>query len=421
LFFSANLVLLPNYDEHMDALPYLRLTDVARHTWDAIVVGAGVAGSVAAYGLAHAGLSVLLVDKATFPRWKVCGACLNPGSLAALDRVGLGELPDRCGAVPVSKMHLAVPGRRAEISLPGWKVLSRERFDAALAEAACEVGAAFLSGACASLNGTDADARALLLRRDNEQESVRTRLVVAADGLGGRLLTGENGCELTPTADSRVGVGVVAEDAPDCYRADVIFMAYGPGGYVGLARREDGRLNIAAALDVARLRASDDPGMAVAQLLNAVGWPALPNLSDLPWRGTPALTRHANRPAAERLLAIGDAAGYVEPFTGEGIGWALASGTAVVPFAAAAIERWHLSVADAWSEWHRHTAPRRQRLCRSIAWLSRHPRLAGAAVSLLSRWPWLAAPLVRSTGAPSRSSGTLAATSEPLLRHQVSR
>ena len=74
--------------------------EAAARSWDAVVVGAGPAGSVAARELARRGVSVLLVDKATFPRAKVCGCCLNAAALDTLAKIGLADLPRRCGAVP---------------------------------------------------------------------------------------------------------------------------------------------------------------------------------------------------------------------------------------------------------------------------------------------------------------------------------
>ena len=55
-----------------------------RNSWDVVVIGAGVAGGLAAFDCARRGLSVLLVEKRSFPRWKVCGCCFNANALAAL-------------------------------------------------------------------------------------------------------------------------------------------------------------------------------------------------------------------------------------------------------------------------------------------------------------------------------------------------
>src|SRR5690242_12505527 len=87
--------------------------------WDAVVVGAGPAGSVAARELARRGASVLLVDRAAFPRRKVCGSCLNLRALATLAEVGLGGLAGGLGALPLRGLSLAARGLRAWLPLPG--------------------------------------------------------------------------------------------------------------------------------------------------------------------------------------------------------------------------------------------------------------------------------------------------------------
>src|SRR5262249_58903437 len=114
--------------------------------WDAVVVGAGPAGSVTARELARGGARVLLVDKATFPRPKVCGCCLNRAALAALRAVGLGHIPARCGAVPLSRVKLAAGRSAADVLLPGGVAVSREAFDAALVAEAVSAGVTFRPG-----------------------------------------------------------------------------------------------------------------------------------------------------------------------------------------------------------------------------------------------------------------------------------
>ena len=93
--------------------PTLDPGEASRHTWDAIVVGAGPAGAMAARELALGGAAVLLIDKASFPRWKVCGCCLNSAALATLASAGLGDLVARHGGIEVDALHLGAAGRQA--------------------------------------------------------------------------------------------------------------------------------------------------------------------------------------------------------------------------------------------------------------------------------------------------------------------
>jgi flavin-dependent dehydrogenase len=299
-------------------------------------------------------------------------------------------------------MRLGVRRRQADINLGGWKSLSRDRLDAALVEAAVRAGAGFLPGTEATLDTVTEKRRTLTFRHGGQEQRVTAALVLAADGLGGRLLGGEDGCEATIAPGSRVGAGVIVTEGPAFYRPGVLHMAYGVGGYVGLVRLEDGRLNLGAALDVDLMRAAHGPGPMAVRLLEEVGWPPIPDLAELPWRGTPALTRQRALPAAERVLALGDAAGYLEPFTGEGMSWAASSAVAIVPFAEQAVRHWEPRLVEEWAASQRQSARRSQRLCRGITWLSRHASLARVVVGVLSWIPWLAVPLVSQLRAAKR-------------------
>ena len=177
------------------------------------------------------------------------------------------------------------------------------------------------------------DPRRVLLQQGEERAEVSARVVLAADGLAGQFLA-RTATAASAESGARIGAGTTTTDAPGFYRPGVVYMTCGAGGYTGLVRLEDGRLDVAAAFDASELRAGG-PGAAAVRLLHEAGWPAPDGLAELPWRGTPPLTRQARQVAAERLFVVGDAAGYVEPFTGEGMAWALASGTAVAPLAAA--------------------------------------------------------------------------------------
>ena len=93
--------------------------------WDAIVIGAGPAGAMAARRLSLAGARVLLVDKKQFPRSKVCGACLSQAALSELQMAGLGSLVERLGGIELSEFQLRFCGRLLRMRLAGGAVVSR--------------------------------------------------------------------------------------------------------------------------------------------------------------------------------------------------------------------------------------------------------------------------------------------------------
>jgi menaquinone-9 beta-reductase len=384
----------------MIVAPGIAAEQAARRHWDAVIVGAGPAGALAAIGLARRGLAVLLADRAEFPRWKVCGCCLNGAALAALDAAGLGTLAVDCGARPLEGILLAARGRTAALALGRGVVLSREAFDAALVRAAVVAGAAFLPGTAVTLGELSDNARSFFLNSGGSTVSCQASVVVAADGLGGRLLARGDPDAARPATGARVGAGVVVDIAPAFYQPGTVYMACGQGGYVGLVRLEDGRLDVAAALDVEQVRGGHGPGPSVVRILGETEWPVPPGLEDLNWKGTLPLTRQAKHLATGRVFAIGDAAGYIEPFTGEGIARALTAGLAVAPIAARAARRWDEALARVWTATYGRVIRRRQLTCRMAAYVLRHPRLARALIGLLEHAPALAAPVVRRLNRP---------------------
>ena len=135
-----------------------------QNNWDVIVIGAGVAGGLAAFDCAHRGLRVLVVEKRSFPRWKVCGCCFNANSLASLSATGLPNLMRDQGAVPLDQLRLGWSGKSLNLELPGGLALSRERFDQALVNAAECAGATLRFRTSAELEETTPEGRMVRLR-----------------------------------------------------------------------------------------------------------------------------------------------------------------------------------------------------------------------------------------------------------------
>ncbi|HLN30193.1 MAG TPA: FAD-dependent monooxygenase [Gemmataceae bacterium] len=374
--------------------PTLSLADASARTWDAVVVGAGPAGAVAARELARRGTTVLLVDRASFPRNKVCGACLNVRALAALAAVGLGDLVERLGAVRLVGLHLAAEKTSARIRLPGGAALTRAALDAALVEAAIQAGAEFLPRADARLGDCTAQERLITLSRDGKSTTVAGRIILAADGLAGGFLRRQAGGHAIVTSDSYIGTAILVDEAPSFYAPGNIFMACRTGGYVGLVRVEAGRLNVAAAFGPDTLRRAGEAGLLVEDILEEAGFPHVPGLVGPVWHGTPLLTRRLTKPALERVLVIGDAAGYVEPFTGEGIAWALESALGAVPVAVRGCMAWSPALAREWTRRYRRLIGSRQWTCRMARQALRHRGIVRSILAALSRAPALAAPVI---------------------------
>ena len=110
-----------------------------------------------------------------------------------------------------------------------------------------------------------------------------------------------------------------------------LIMAISDGGYCGLIRLEDNTIDVAAAVHPSKLRIAGSPAKALTLMLSQAFYDNLPYRScettKAPIRATPQLTHHTGTTdlACDRVFRIGDAVGYIEPFTGEGIGWSLLS------------------------------------------------------------------------------------------------
>ena len=396
----------------------INVSTAASIHWDVVVIGAGPAGSMAATLMARRGLRTLLVERRTFPRYKVCGACLNPLSLSLLDAVGLGHVV--ADAVSLDRFCLQSRGGTLQLELPGSVSLSREQLDARLAQAAIDAGAAFLSECSAKVlplenaNGMGVIPTPLreveLKTGTDDRQAVHTAVVIAADGLTHGCVSRLPEFSSHVVTTSRLGAGTVVEEFPAFFEPGCIYMSSARGGYVGLVRLEDGRLNVAAALDASALDTSADDqsgglGPAAGRVMQSAGFPEVPALHDVEWFGTPSLTRSTRPLASRRVFLVGDAAGYVEPFTGEGIAWALSSAASVVPLVQLACDRWDSMLERVWhDEWQRNVG-RHQGWCRDLARLLRHPTAVSTLTRVVAACPWLAQPVLsRLNRTPRRSA-----------------
>ena len=327
-------------------------------------------------------------------------------------RTGPGRTEDRrprdVGRTVGSHAIAIVPAGRARVRgqtrpTGGHGGHSRARFDAALVGAAVAAGAHFLPRTEAGVGAVEGSARLVHLGCSGNARTIRAKVVLAATGLGHSCLPKGAAPRTRIAPGSSIGAGCFLLDGPSEYEAGTIHMAVGKDGYVGLVRLRDGSLHLAAALRPGALRKAGGPGEAASVLLAAAGFPAIDGLASARWQGTPALTRRTRPLADTRVFVVGDAAGYVEPFTGEGIAWALSSGRTIATLAFRAVERWEPRLIGEWEILHHRVVRRRQTLCRAASLVLRRPLLARAACELMSRLPGSTRRIVALLNAPSPS------------------
>lgn len=349
---------------------------------DVLVIGAGPAGSIAALGLARAGVRTLLIDRDQFPRPKLCGGCLTYSGTAMLGSLGLGELPVLRDAQRVEQVHLRSSSSSLILAIPPYLVIDRAELDPALVSACVSAGADFLDRTQAAV---DASGAVTLRTGTLDPWTITPKVVLVADGLKGQSLREHPAFSWFVARNPRVGLGAMASALPVGCSPTAITMLCGQSGYAGIAPLHDGRAVIAAAADPAWV-ASNRSGPPLRSLLAELGLELDHDLHLSTTPGAPSLMRRRSSVEAEgRIFVLGDAAGYVEPFTGEGMTWAIRSALDVVPHALAALQGRYKS--GDWSACSRNGHFRRVLLCRTSSRLLRSETGVRSLIRLCSTRP----------------------------------
>jgi geranylgeranyl reductase family protein len=316
--------------------------------WDVAIVGGGPAGASCAAFCAMSGLRTLVIERAKFPREKVCGDCLNPTCWPVLERLGVAE---ELRSAPHGRMlsvnFIDLRGRVVSAPLPrdyhAEIAIKRSVFDEILLRGARSLGAEVRD-----------ESTLIVVRRENDSWhletrnfSERARLLVAADG---RNSTVARLLNLMP----RKGPDRVALQThlplPLSYDNQIVMQLL-PEGYSGAAPVGEQLLNLCLVSrpnDMPKVKSWAENKFAISP--------------DHHWRTITPLARAPLPASRPGLFLVGDAARVVEPFTGEGIYYALRSGE----LAAAAIRTGN----------HRAYAGAHRKLYRGRLWINSLARCA---------------------------------------------
>jgi menaquinone-9 beta-reductase len=305
---------------------------------DVLIVGAGPAGSSAAYYLSKSGIKVLLLDRQTFPRDKVCGDFVSPVAIRELQALGVTELPEFKKTNVVTKATIHLDGKELITNAmpyfaglePNSRVIPRKTMDNWILYAAKKAGAVVLEDVLVTDFSVEKNFVKIHAKDSKGPRSFCSRLLIGADGsnsLVAHVLRGYS----PPKTDRIVGVRGYYENVEgESSDAEMFFASKSFPGYCWLFPTGKGEANVGVGVlletfprgnqpkELLNQLISEDPGLkkrlANAKLKEPVqAWPLCVYNPDLPIVGN-------------RVMLIGEAAGLVNSLNGEGIQYALLSG-----------------------------------------------------------------------------------------------
>jgi flavin-dependent dehydrogenase len=377
---------------------------VTARAGDAIVVGAGPAGAATALLLAERGLSVTVLDRARSPRTKICGEYLSPEGARILDRLGALKAIDAAGAPVLAGMRITAPdGRVLEgryRAIGAWRpyrdgalAIPRAVLDAALTERLrgapvdlreqVRVTDAIVEGSrVVGVEAIDAGGR---------RHDLRAPLVIAADGRAS-VIAQRLGCR-RPHRLRRMALVTYVRGLDDCRDVGEIFVD--PPDYAILNPVAPGRVNLSLVVPLAHAA----PHSARREAFLEARARQLPHLARriagaervAPVQALGPLAYRVEPPRQGGVLLVGDAAGFYDPFTGEGIFSALRGAELAADVAARALASGDVSAAAlrAYQAARREAFGAKQRLTQVIQFLLGRRGAANLAASLLERRPEL--------------------------------
>ncbi len=324
------------------------------------IVGGGPAGAALAIRLAEQGLPVTLFERHASPRWHASGVYSSPRTRDQLTDLGLPTNEVDRLVTPIAGLEIVtLDGSRCLLThaAPGACGLDRVRLEQALLERAAVAGAEVREGAV--VRAVDLDDGSLEVSGtsgDRVAGHHRARLIIGADGPRS-IVARAAGVDRPVRVLRRAGMTFhVADPWPRLPTAPAIArMVIGEGWYCGIAPVPRGRVNIGMVIDARVLRQMGPGRDGALQLVRSILGRLPGSLAD--WRHASAtdplqvampLAHRPRRRSGPRFLLVGDAAGFLDPLSGEGLHRALTS----AELAAAAVTRWHRGEPGALTDYH---------------------------------------------------------------------
>ena len=363
---------------------------------DVLIVGGGPAGSIAGVILARAGVRVRILDRAAFPRPKLCGDTVNPGALTLLRQLGVAEPVERCGlrvdGMMVTGEHgVAIEGRYPD-GISG-RAIERRELDWLLLQSAIAAGCEFESGVHVQrADVSDARVLGVVVGSNGRERRLEAPVTIAADGRRSVIAFGL-GMARHPMRPRRWAIGAyftgiaTSRSETNTYRSSTVRtvgeMHVRRNWYIGIAEVPGAVTNVC-------LVKPSQP--ADADLRDPAGLLIRTLAADPMLRERAAGARLVSGPVVlgplavdstdvtcDGLLVAGDAAGFVDPMTGDGLRFAIRGAQLAAASALEALEHGWSGVHARLAAGRRREFASKQRFNRALRALVASPRAVGAA------------------------------------------
>lgn len=381
-----------------------------RDVYDVIIAGAGPAGSSAAIHLAARGLSVLLIEQKKFPRPKLCGEFISPECQDHFEKLGVARSITCSDPATISET-VFYSSRGHQVTVPsnwfGGRMalgLSRAVMDDVLLRRAGEVGVEVIEGASVVEPRINTDSvHGLRIKTGTEEKEFEAPLTIDATGrariLARKLNHSHKHKPKLIAFKAHFQNTRVAPGACEIY--------FYKGGYGGLSSIELGESNLCFIISAEQVkRCNSDPERVMREMVMKnprAAYTLGPAITSSEWLSASWESFGRQSPApAKGLLAIGDAAAFIDPFTGSGMLMALESGE----LAAEVILRHHHrletpSLATDYTTAYNLKFRSRLRLCGLLRWAAFRPRLTEWGVTIFGASERFRNRVARATRSPA--------------------